>query len=65
MGRLTFVEYMEGYNKRRIRPAPLTRKSALSRKNLDAQEKILPDGENKSIWTGFLAKLGCVKRPDM
>lgn len=58
------LEYMDGYNKRRIRPAPLTRKSQLSKKNMGAQEKALP-GENGSIWSGFLAKLGCIKRTEI
>jgi hypothetical protein len=58
------IEYMESYNKRRIRPAPLTRKSALSKKNQGAQEKALP-GENNGLWSGFLAKLGCIKRENV
>jgi len=42
------IECIEGYNKRRIRLAPLTRKSAISKKNQDVQENTILT--EKGVW---------------
>jgi hypothetical protein len=59
--KLIVLEHMESYNKKKIRPEPIMRKSAMSKKNAGAQQKDIPS-ENNGMWTGFLAKLGCINR---
>lgn len=57
------LELMDNFNKKRHRAVPIMRKSSQSKMNVKAQEKDLPT-PSPGIWSGFLAKLGCVKRPD-